>query len=155
VAAGHHHVFCSETAIRFIRIHSARLSARARHQDGVKDAKVTQVVRCSARTENRDRKSHSLSGETSIHRFVPQGRSLLMSASLGTLDDVEMLVERLLTCIEPVEVSHNESWGGKSFELSRRDTGSRQLSIALLHILSHRWLPTLRCASLALRCDRN
>lgn len=73
-----------------------------------------------------------------------------MSASLGTLKDVETLVERLLTCIEPVDMSHDESWGGKAFQLSRSDSGSRQLSVALLHILSHRWLPTLRYASLVL-----
>lgn len=67
-----------------------------------------------------------------------------MSASLGTLKDVETLVERLLTCIEPVDASHHGSWGGKAFQLSWRDGGPRPLSIALLHILSHRWLPTLR-----------
>lgn len=66
-----------------------------------------------------------------------------MSASLGTLKDVETLVERLLSCVKP-DASHDESWDGKAFQLSRRDRGSRQLSIALLHILSHRWLPTLR-----------
>lgn len=72
-----------------------------------------------------------------------------MSASLGTLEDVETLVERLLSCMKPIDVSHNESWGGKAFQLSQRDGGSRQLGIALLHILSYRWLPTLRCGSLS------
>jgi len=67
-----------------------------------------------------------------------------MSASLGALEDVETLVERLLSCVKPFDVSRNESWGGKAFQLSQRDRGSRQLSVALLHILSCRWLPTLR-----------
>ena len=67
-----------------------------------------------------------------------------MSASLGTLKDPGTLIERLLNCMESVDVSHNESWGGKAFQLSRGDRGSRQLSVALLRILSHRWLPTLR-----------
>ena len=87
---------------------------------------------------------------TFTHRFVPKARSLLMSASLGKLKDVGTLIEKLLACIEPVDVPHNEIWGGKAFQLSRRNSGSRQLSVALLHILSHRWLPTMRYASLAL-----
>jgi len=73
-----------------------------------------------------------------------------MSASLGTLKDANALVERLLSCIEPVDLSNNEGWSGKAFQLSRSDRGSRQLGVALLHILSHRWLPTLRYGSLAL-----
>lgn len=72
-----------------------------------------------------------------------------MRASIGTLKDVEVLVERILSCIKPVDVSHNESWGGKAFQLSHSDKGSAQLSAALLHILSHRWLPTLRYALLS------
>jgi len=72
-----------------------------------------------------------------------------MSASLGTLKDVETLVERLLSCIEPVELSDGEGWGGKTFQLSRSDGGPQQLGVALLYILSHRWLPTLRYGSLA------
>lgn len=71
-----------------------------------------------------------------------------MSASLGTLKDVETLVERLLTCVESAGVSRHESWGGETFQLSRLDRGSRQLGAALLRILSHRWLPTLRYGSL-------
>lgn len=67
-----------------------------------------------------------------------------MSASLGTLKDVEALVKRLLSCIKPFDVSYNESWGGKAFQLSQRDKGLQKLSVALLHILSHRWLPVLR-----------
>ncbi|KAF9647481.1 hypothetical protein BDM02DRAFT_3187912 [Thelephora ganbajun] len=77
------------------------------------------------------------------------GRSLLMSASLGSLKDMETLVERLLTCVEPVGMSDNESWGGKAYQLSRRENSSQQLSIALLHVLSHRWLPTLSGAATA------
>lgn len=66
-----------------------------------------------------------------------------MNASLGKLKDAEV-VGKVLSCIGPVGVSHIGSWGGKAFELSRRDGNSRQLSIALLHSLSYRWLPTLR-----------
>lgn len=72
-----------------------------------------------------------------------------MRASTGTLKDVEILVEVILSCMKPVDGSHNESWSGKAFQLSQSDKGSRQLSAALLHILSHRWLPTLRYASLS------
>lgn len=90
-----------------------------------------------------------LSAETHAHRFPPQGRSLLLSASLGTLKDVETLAKKLLSYIKPVDPSRNESWGGRAFQLSPGDRGSRQLGVALLHILSHRWLPTLRYRSLS------
>lgn len=72
-----------------------------------------------------------------------------MSASLGTLKDVDTLIERLLACIEPFDVTYSEIWGGKAFQLSQRDNSTQQLSVAILHILSHRWLPTLWYAPLA------
>ena len=49
--------------------------------------------------------------------------------------------------MEPANTLHGESWGGKAFQLSRPEKGSRQLSAALFSILSHRWLPTLRYVS--------
>ena len=67
-----------------------------------------------------------------------------MSASLETLEDVETLVRRLLSCIDPVEISRAVRWDGKAFRLSQHIKNSQQLDTALLHILSHRWLPTFR-----------
>lgn len=67
-----------------------------------------------------------------------------MSASSGTFKDVETLVGRLISYMEPPDAPRIESWGGKAFQLSRLGEGSRQIDTALLSILSHRWLPILR-----------
>jgi hypothetical protein len=82
-----------------------------------------------------------------LNHFHLQARSLLRSASLGELEDVGTLVERLLACIELFDASRNESRGDSAPQLSRREKGSRRLSCTLLSFLSRRWLPTLRYGS--------
>jgi hypothetical protein len=83
-------------------------------------------------------------GKTCTYWLHLQSRSLLRSASLGTLRGVGALIRRLLSCMEPIPVLYDEGWGGKAFKLSQHNKNSQRLSVALLSTLSHRWLPTLR-----------